>query len=174
MDGFRSSGSAKSGQDESGKDESEKDEPEKGRSKLGESEKDRSKPEESGRGEPEQEESGQDERRIIADGHQLPPSPGPADPPSSPCRRHPRRHMYTIEEHRFVWFHRFHLMMKSSQTHEMFQKTFHIPSVKKDHLNQLAARLWRHNDPKVTAITHSEPWAVRVVLPGTVSHSFGC
>lgn len=68
-----------------------------------------------------------------------------------------------------MWFHRYYLMMNSSQTHEMFQKTFDIPSVKKDHLNQLAARLWRQGDRDVITITHAEPWAVRAVLPGMVS-----
>lgn len=76
--------------------------------------------------------------------------------------------MYTIEEHRFVWYHRHFLLLDSHQTYGCFQKEFKLPTVTRANLDQLATRLDRQRDPNVVARIHNESWAVRKVVPKVV------
>lgn len=92
----------------------------------------------------------------------------PSSEPADSSLRHRRRHIYTNEEQRFVWFYRYVLLMDSLQTYKMFQKYFNVPGLKRGTLKQLAARLHLQQREEVVKARNTEPWAVGRV-PGVVS-----
>lgn len=79
----------------------------------------------------------------------------PTKPSKMPCR-----HMYTNEEHRFIWYHRKTLGMSPNKTHGKFHDYFK-PAVRVslDGLNQLVGRLGRTLPDDVVGVVNTEAWA---------------
>lgn len=71
------------------------------------------------------------------------------------------RHMYTNEQHRFVWFHREILKFSAIKTHSIFHSYFKPDvAISVDGLNQLFGRLRRTQPKEVLSTANHEPWAV--------------
>lgn len=77
--------------------------------------------------------------------------------PTPSASKHPR-HMYTNEQHRFIWFYRNELKMKADQTARMYNDYFGLEQ-KSGPLNQLSGRLKKTMPPEVVLHKHTEPWA---------------
>lgn len=78
-----------------------------------------------------------------------------------PSKKHLTRHMYTNEQHRFVWYHRDILKMPAKETHKKFYNHYSTNvAVSVDSLNQLAGRLRRIQSPEVVLAKNTEAWAL--------------
>ncbi|KAL0635802.1 hypothetical protein Q9L58_005235 [Maublancomyces gigas] len=85
------------------------------------------------------------------------------------------RHMYTIEEQRFVWYHRDIKKMSAKMVHKNFYDYFNPEvAVSVDSLTQLAGRIRRTQPREVVSCVSGERWdiAAKPAASEEVSHVF--